>query len=189
MEGDRHILCVDPAAKKLYELFHCVEKNGIWECGSGAIFDLSEVSLGQRPDGWTSTDAAGLPVFAGLVRYDEVYIRKEVTHAIRFTVVKSRRAYVAPATHWAAKANDPALPPMGMRVRLRADFDETGFPPEAVVIIKGLKKYGMILADNGSDWFASGATDERWNDDAMGTLKKIKGKDFEVIRMGKVTGG
>lgn len=192
VEGDRHILCVDIEGKKLYELYHCFEKHGVgggWDCGSGAIFDLSKVSLGQRPKGWTSADAAGLPIFPGLVRYDEVCIKKELTHAVRFTVVKSRRAYVAPATHWAARVNDASLPPMGMRVRLKAGFDITGYPPEAQVVLKGLKTYGMILADNGSDWFISGAPDPRWNDEAVNTLKKVKGSDLEVVKMGAVTGG
>jgi hypothetical protein len=189
-EGDRHILCIDAAAGKLYELYHCFDKGaGGWQCGSGAIFDLNKVSYGQRPKGWTSADAAGLPVFPGLVRYDEVCLKKELTHAVRFTVVKSRKAYVAPATHFASRSNDATLPPMGMRVRLKAGFDIAGYPADAQVILKGLKTYGMILADNGSDWFITGTPDERWNEDNMNTLKKVKGSDLEVVKMGAVTGG
>lgn len=188
-EGDRHMLCIDLENKKLYELFACYLKNGQWECGSGAIFDLSKVSYGQRPKGWTSTDAAGLPVFAGLVRYDEIGIRKELTHAVRFTVRVTRRAYVAPASHFASRNTDATLPPMGMRVRLKAGFDISGYPADAQVILKGLKTYGMILADNGGDWFITGAHDPRWNDANMNTLKKVKGSDFEVVKMGAVTGG
>ncbi len=191
-EGDRHILCLDASAQKLYELYHCFNKSGVgggWTCGSGAIFDLSKTSYGQRPKGWTSADAAGLPIFPGLVRYDEVCIKKEITHAVRFTVVKSRRAYVAPATHFAAKPNDPSLPPLGLRVRLKASFDISTFPPDAQVVLKALKTYGMILADNGSDWFITGAPDPRWNDDNINTLKKVKGSDLEVVKMGAVTSG
>ncbi|HVT82931.1 MAG TPA: hypothetical protein VHM90_20000, partial [Phycisphaerae bacterium] len=186
-EGDRHMICIDLENKKLYELFACYLKSGQWQCGSGAIFDLSKVSYGQRPKGWTSVDAAGLPVFAGLVRYDEVAIKKEVTHALRFTVVNSRRAYVPPASHFASSKTDASLPPMGMRVRLKASFDISKYPADAQVILKGLKTYGMILADNGSDWFITGAPDPRWNDDNMNTLKKVKGSDFEVVKMGPMT--
>ena len=188
-EGDRHILCIDAAGQKLYELYHCFNTAGTWRCGSGAIFDLSKISVGQRPKGWTSADAAGLPIFPGLVRYDEVCIKKEITHAVRFTVVKTRRAYVAPATHWASNTSAATFPPMGLRVRLKASFDITGYPPDAQVILKALKTYGMILADNGSDWYITGANDPRWNDDNVNTLKKVKGGDLEVVKMGALTGG
>jgi hypothetical protein len=168
---------------KLYELFDAhPDGKGGWNAGSGAIFDLKSNKL--RPAGWTSADAAGLPVLPGLVRYDEAVEAKEINHALRFTVVKSRRAYVAPATHFASKSNDANLPPMGMRVRLKADYDISKFPPETQVILKALKKYGMIVADNGGDWFLSGAPDPRWNDDNLHTLKKIKGSAFEVVKMG-----
>jgi hypothetical protein len=187
--GDRHILCIDPARHRLYEMWSCWDKNGSWQCGSGAIFDLSKLSNTQRKKGWTSADAAGLPIFPGLVRYDEVCIKKEIAHAVRFTVAKSRKGYIPPATHFASNKSDPALPPMGMRVRLKSDFDIRPFAPEVQVILKGLKKYGMILADNGSDWFISGAPDSRWDDDAMSTLKKVKGRDLEVVRMGPAAGG
>ena len=120
------------------------------------------------------------------MRYEEIIEAKELTHAVRFTVVRSRRAYVAPATHFASRNNDPTLPPMGMRVRLKADYDLAGFPPAAQVILQGLKKYGMILADNGSDWFITGAPDKRWDDEVLNTLKRVQGKDFEVVNMGKL---
>ena len=188
-QGDRHILCIDAENHKLYETWSSWKKNGAWVCGSGAIFDLSKQSDTQRPKGWTSSDAAGLPVFPGLVRYDEVCIKKEITHAVRFTVVKSSRGYVAPALHFASSKKDTNLPPMGMRVRLKADFDISSYPEEAQVILKGLKKFGMILADNGSDWFITGAPDPRWDDEAINTLKKVKGKDLEVVKMGTVTRG
>jgi hypothetical protein len=137
----------------------------------------------MRPAGWTSADAAGLPVFAGLVRYEEAAEQKEIRHALRFTVSKSRQAYVPPARHWASRHTDLSLPPMGMRVRLKKDFDVTGYPPEVQTILVALKKYGMILADNGSDWFISGAPDPRWNDDNLRALKKLQGCDFEVVTM------
>jgi hypothetical protein len=184
-KGDRHILVLDRDNGRLYELFSAFpDGRGGWRAGSGAIFDLNSNEL--RPAGWTSADAAGLPILPGLVRYDEVVGAKEIKHALRFTVEKSRRAYVAPATHFASRPTDANLPPMGMRVRLRADFDVTPYPPEARVILKALQTYGMFVADNGGDWFLSGAPDPRWNDDALHTLKKVKGRDFEVIKMGTV---
>lgn len=183
LDSDRHILMVDPTAKKLYELFHCVRQpDGRWKAGSGAIFDLTTNTL--RPAGWTSADAAGLPIFPGLARYDEIVERGELRHALRFTVRKSQRAYIPPATHFASRSNDPNLPPMGLRVRLRADYDISRFPASAQVILRGLKTYGMILADNGGDWFVSGAPDPRWNDEELGTLKRVKVSDFEVVETG-----
>lgn len=180
-DGDRHVLVLDRDHGKLYELFHAVRDGRGWKAGSGAVFDLNSNRL--RPQGWTSADAAGLPVFPGLVRYDEVAVAREIPHALRFTVRKSRRAYVPPATHWASRFRDPDLPPMGMRVRLKASVNLSGFPPEAQVILRCLKTYGMILADNGGDWFLSGAPDPRWNDEAVGTLKRLTVDDFEVVRM------
>ena len=180
-EGDRHVLVIDKEHWKLYELFSATPSGKSWKAGSGAIFDLNSNKL--RPAGWTSADAAGLPIFPGLVRYDEVCERKEINHALRFTVQKSRRAYVPPATHYASKSTDASYSPMGMRVRLKASVDISGFPANDQVILLALKKYGMIMADNGSDWFLSGSHDMRWNDDELGALKKIKGKDFEVVKM------
>jgi hypothetical protein len=183
LDSDRHILMVDPTAKKLYELFHCVRQpDGRWKAGSGAIFDLTTNKL--RPSGWTSADAAGLPIFPGLARYDEIVEQGELRHALRFTVRKTQRAYIPPATHFASRSTDPNLPPMGLRVRLRADYDISRFPASAQVILRGLKTYGMILADNGGDWFVSGAPDPRWNDEELGTLKRVKVSDFEVVETG-----
>jgi len=186
-KGDRHLLVIDRDNWVLYELFSAYPQEGgkSWKAASGAIFDLSKNTV--RPAGWTSADAAGLPVFAGLARYDEVVEQKEITHALRFTVVKSRRAYVAPARHWASRSDDPKLPPMGMRVRLKADYNISRFPASAQVILTGLKRYGMILADNGGDWFISGAPDPRWNDGQLEALKRVKGSDFEVLKMGELT--
>jgi hypothetical protein len=182
-KGDRHILVIDRDNWMLYELFSAYPQGNGYKAGSGAVFDLK--SNRERPAGWTSADAAGLPIFPGLVRYDEVVERKEIPHAVRFTVQKTRRAYVPPARHFASSRTDPALPPMGMRVRLKADYDVSRFPPSAQEILKALKRYGMILADNGSDWFISGAPDARWNDEELGTLKRVTGKDLEVVKMGE----
>jgi hypothetical protein len=181
-DGDRHVLVVDVDAWMLYELFdaHPVDGGDRWEAGSGAIFDLGSNDL--RPDGWTSADAAGLPIFPGLVRYDEVAVGV-ITHAVRFTCPQTRRAYVPPARHYASSNADPDLPPMGMRVRLKAAVDISGFPPDVQVILQALKTYGMFLADNGGGFFVSGAPDSRWNDEHIDTMKQIRGSDFEVVRM------
>ncbi|HST61291.1 MAG TPA: hypothetical protein VLK84_21485 [Longimicrobium sp.] len=184
--GDRHVIVVDRDAWKLYELFDARPVNGGtgWTAGSGAVFDLGSNAL--RPAGWTSADAAGLPIFPGLVRYDEVVEQKEIRHALRFTCPVTRRAYVHPARHFASSRTDPNLPPMGMRVRLRADFDVSGYPANVQVILRAMKTYGMLLADNGSGWYVSGAPDARWNDDELATLHGVRGRDFQVVRMGTV---
>jgi hypothetical protein len=183
--GDRHVLMIDRDNWKLYELFASYpQPDGTWKAGSGAIFDLNSNAL--RPEGWTSCDAAGLPVFPGLVRYDEVMEQKEIRHALRFTVTRSRHAYVAPARHYASSHTDANLPPMGMRVRLKASVDLKPYPAPARVILTALQRYGMIVADNGGDWFLNGAPDPRWNDEGIQTMKAIKGRDFEVVRMGEV---
>src|SRR5690606_38368647 len=151
--GDRHVLVVDLSDCTLYELYDAeLQRDGSWEAGSGAIYDLASNDL--RPDGWTSADAAGLPILPGLVRYEEVEAG-EIAHAIRFTVSRTQRAYIPPARHWASNDTSPLRPPMGMRVRLKASFDISGYPPSAQVILRALKKYGMIVADNGSDWYVS----------------------------------
>jgi hypothetical protein len=185
--GDRHILVIDRDNKKLYELFYAYPKGKGYDAGSGAIYDLTSNKL--RPAGWTSADAAGLPIFPGLVRYDEVMEQKRISHALRFTVQRTRRAYVAPARHYASANKSAALPPMGMRVRLKASYDLSRFPPTARIILQALKIYGMILADNGSDWFLSGAPDSRWNSREINTLKQVRGSDFEVVRMGPLALG
>jgi hypothetical protein len=182
--GDRHVLVIDRDRWMLYELFDAWPEGNGWHAGSGAIFDLSSNAL--RPAGWTSADAAGLAVFPGLVRYDEVVEQGEIRHALRFTASRTRRAYVAPARHWASSDTSSARPPMGMRVRLKAGFDISGYPPSARVILQALKTYGMILADNGSNWYVSGAPDPRWDDGELNTLKQLTGADFEVVEMGHV---
>lgn len=179
--GDAHVLVVDRDHWKLYEMWSASKlADGSWHAGSGAVFDLSSDAL--RPAGWTSADAAGLPIVPGLVRYDEV-VAGTIAHALRFTVSHTRRAYVSPARHWASSDTSSLRPPMGMRVRLKASVDISGYPASAQVILRALKKYGMMVADNGSDWFLSGTADARWNDAEMNTLKNIKGSDFEVVRM------
>jgi hypothetical protein len=184
--GDRHVLVIDRDHGKLYELFSArpVPGGRGWRAGSGAVFDLNSNAL--RPAGWTSADAAGLPVFPGLVRFDEVVGQGAVRHAFRFTVRRTRRGYVAPARHYASRLDDVDLPPMGMRVRLKGSYDVGRFPPQARVILRALQTHGMLLADNGGDWFLSGAPDPRWDDDDLSTLKRVKVRDFEVVAMGDV---
>ncbi len=178
-DGDRHVLVLDRDNCLLYELFYAFpEDDGSWNAGSGAIFDLNSNAL--RPEGWTSADAAGLPVLAGLVRYDEV-AEGEITHALRFTAPETRREYLWPARHYASDLTGDEYPPLGQRFRLRADFDISGFSPEVQIILRALKRYGMILADNGSSWFISGVPDERWDNDALGELRQVQGSDFEAV--------
>jgi hypothetical protein len=177
-DGDRHLIVVDPAAMKLYELFHVFKTPAGWKADCAAVFDLTSNKL--RPDGWTSADAAGLPIFPAVVRYDEVE-RGEITHALRFTVRKTRKAYVYPATHHASTAPAPFQPRMGERFRLKKDVDISRFPPHVQVILRALKKYGMFVADNGIEWAISIAPDPRIK--GLETLdhKALKGGDFEVI--------
>jgi hypothetical protein len=183
-KGDRHVLVIDARARRLYELFSAYKDGDGWRAGSGAIFDLTSNEL--RRAGWTSADAAGLPVFPGLARYDEIVERGELRHALRFTVKRTQRGYIAPATHFASRSKDRKLPPMGLRVRLKAEVDISKYPAPARVILEGLKRYGMLLADNGGDWYVSGAPHPKWDDEALNTLKKIKGRDFEAVETGKL---
>jgi hypothetical protein len=176
--GDRHALLLDKDACRLYELYALYPSGGGWKAGSGATWSLRSNAV--RPAGWTSADAAGLPIFPGLARYDEV-ARGTIDHALRFTVSRTRRAYVYPARHFASSSDDPSLPPMGTRVRLKAGVDISGYPKQARVVLQALKTYGMIVADNGSNWYISGAPDPHWSNDALHTLGGIKGSDFEVV--------
>jgi hypothetical protein len=179
-DGDRHVLVLDEDNCILYETFYSwPQLDGSWQAGSGAIFDLNSNDL--RPRGWTSADAAGLPILAGLIQYDEV-AAGEIRHAIRFTAPQTQKAYIWPARHYASTLTGTNYPPMGQRFRLKASFDISPFSPEVQVILRALKKYGMILADNGSSWFISGAPDSRWNDDMLvNELKLVKGSDFEAV--------
>jgi hypothetical protein len=185
--GDRHILIIDRDAKTLYELYAAYpNSDGSWKAGSGAVFNLTSNAL--RPARSTSADAAGLPIFPGLVRYDEVVGSKEIKHALRFTVPKTREAFVCPARHYASTLTDAKYPPMGARFRLKASFNISEFPENEQVILRALKKYGMILADNGGTMFLSGAPDSRWNDQELALLKNVKTTDFEVVKMPTPTG-
>jgi hypothetical protein len=177
-DGDRHAIIVDRDRCRLYELFALYPTAGGWRAGSGAIWNLRSNRL--RPAGWTSGDAAGLPIFPGLARFDEV-ARGRIDHALRFTVTRTRRAYVFPARHFASDATDPALPPMGLRVRLKAGFDTRPFPRQARIVLEALKRYGMIVSDNGSDWYITGAPDNRWSNEELHTLHRVTGSAFEVV--------
>jgi hypothetical protein len=178
-DGDRHVLVLERDNCILYEVYYAwPQADGSWDAGSGAVFDLNSNAL--RPAGWTSADAAGLPILAGLVRYDEV-ASGEINHALRFTAPQTRRAYIWPARHYASSLTGQQYPPMGQRFRLRADFDVSGFSPEVQVILRALKRYGMILADNGSAWYLSGVPDERWDNDAFHELHQLHGSDFEAV--------
>jgi hypothetical protein len=179
--GDAHVLTLDQDNCVLYELYQAVKTAAGWTAAQASRFDLKSNTL--RPEDWTSADAAGLPILPGLVKYDEV-AAGAVNHAVRFSAAKTQKAYIHPATHYASSSTDPNLPPMGLRVRLKADFDLSGYTGEARVILEGLKKYGMILADNGSNWFITGAADTRWNDDDLNQLKQVPGGAFEVVQSG-----
>jgi hypothetical protein len=179
-EGDRHVLVVDPVNGKLHEFYGTKRTDDGWQALQASTWDLRTGAL--RPERWTSADAAGLPIFPAVVRYDEC-ARGMVDHAMRFTVRKTRRAYVLPATHWASESHDPAHPRMGERFRLRKDFDVAGFPPHVQAILTGLKKHGMFMADNGSDWWMSIAPDRRL--EGLETLHRVKGSDFEVVDTGE----
>jgi hypothetical protein len=184
--GDRHVLVIDRDNWKLYEMGYAfpVNNGATWDANCGAVFDLNSNAL--RPAGWTSADAAGLPIFPGLVRYDEVFEQGEITHALRFTAQTTRHAYVYPARHYASSNTSVNRPPMGMRVRLKASFAISTFSPRIQVILRAMKKYGMILADNGSNWYISGAPDPRWSDNELNALKTIPGSNFEVVQMGTI---
>jgi hypothetical protein len=167
----------------LYELYNATLKSGKWSADATSIWDMTMNE--QRPYTWTSADAAGLPVFVGLARYDEV-AAGAINHALRFTVPTSQRAFVLPATHWASTTTDPNAPPMGLRIRLKASFNISGYPADDQVILTAMKKYGMILADNGSAIFISGAPDNRWNNTNLNLLKQITASNFEVVQTGTI---
>lgn len=181
--GDRHVIAVDRDACVLYELYNATPVGDQWQASNGARFDLRSSAL--RPLGWTSADAAGLPIFAGLVRYDEV-AAGHIDHALRFTVNATQQGFVLPATHYASSSTDVNRPPMGLRLRLRADYDVSGYSGQARVVLNALKRYGMIVADNGSNWFITGAADTRWNDTDLDQLKRVPGSAFEVVDTGPV---
>lgn len=181
--SDHHALLVDRSACRLYELGGLERQGGRWHAWAGATWNLRSNRV--RPAGWTSADAAGLPIFPGLARYDEVR-RGVIDHALRFTVERTRRAYLYPARHYASDLTDPNLPPMGLRVRLKASFDVRPFPRQARIVLVALKRYGMMVADNGSDWYITGAPSPGWSNDQLHTLGRVKGSDFEVVDTSKL---
>jgi hypothetical protein len=176
--SDHHALLVDRDACRLYELGGLTRAGGRWHAWAGAVWNLRSNRL--RPAGWTSADAAGLPIFPGLARWDEAK-RGVIDHALRFTAARTRRAFVYPARHYASSSNDPALPPMGLRVRLKASFDVRPFPRQARIVLTALKRYGMLVADNGSDWYITGAPNKGWSNDQLHTLGRVTGSDFDVV--------
>jgi len=180
--GDRHVL-VASGDCKIYELYGAVRSGSGWKASNGAVFDLTSNAL--RPDGWTSADAAGLPILPGLVRRDEVQ-SGHIDHALRFTVSTTQRGYISPATHQAGSTSSASYPPMGARFRLKASFDLSHFHGASLVILQALKKYGMFVADNGSNWYISGATDTGWDDDDLNQLKTVPGSAFEVVDTGPI---
>lgn len=179
-DGDRHVIVVDRASCTLYELYdaHPLSGGARWRAGSGAIYDLRRNPA--RPKGWTSADAAGLPILPGLARYDEV-AAGAIAHALRFTAPRTRAAFIPPARHFASDSRDPKLPPMGLRVRLKRSVSLRGLPPQARVIAVAMKRYGLLLADNGSPWYVSGAPNPGWDNDQLHALDRIRGSDFEVV--------
>jgi hypothetical protein len=183
-EGDRHVLIVDRDACRLFELSGMSKQNGAWSGWSGAIWNLRSNAL--RPAGWTSADAAGLPILPGLARWEGDAATGAIRHALRFTAERTRRAYIYPARHYASSLTDPALPPMGLRVRLKASVNITSLPPQARIVAQALKTYGMILADNGSNWYIGGAPSPKWSNDQLHALGRLTGADFEVVDASKL---
>jgi hypothetical protein len=182
--GDRHVLIVDRDACKLYELSGMSKRNGTWSGWSGAIWNLRSNAV--RPAGWTSADAAGLPILPGLARWDGDASTGAIKHALRFTAERTRRAYIYPARHYASSLTDPSLPPMGLRVRLKAGVNIATLPPQARIVAQALKTYGMILADNGSNWYLGGAPSPKWSNVELHALGRLTGADFEVVDTSKL---
>ena len=183
-QGDRHVLIVDRDACRLYELSGMSKANGRWSGWSGAIWSLRSNAV--RPAGWTSADAAGLPILAGLARWDGDAATGVIRHALRFTAEHTRRAYIYPARHYASDSTDPSLPPMGLRVRLKASVNIAGLPPQARIVAQAMKTYGLILADNGSNWYVTGAPSPHWSNDQLHALGGLTGADFEVVDTSKL---
>lgn len=182
-DGDRHVLVVRSGTCELFELYRAFRSEAGWVADSGARFDLSSNDL--RPIGWTSADAAGLPILPGLVRYDEV-AAGSIDHAIRITFSRTQDGYILPATHAASNRSDPTLPPMGLRLRLKAEFDVGSLMGQARVIATAMQRYGVIVADNGSNWYFQGAPSPSWDDDDLGQLKAVSGDWFEVVDTGPI---
>jgi hypothetical protein len=183
-QGDRHVLIVDRDACTLYELSGMSKRNGAWSGWSGAIWNLRSNAV--RPAGWTSADAAGLPILPGLARWNGDAASGTIKHALRFTAERTRRAYIYPARHYASSLTDPSLPPMGLRVRLKAGVNIATLPPQARIVAQALKTYGMILADNGSNWYLGGAPSPKWSNMELHALGRLTGADFEVVDTSKL---
>jgi hypothetical protein len=181
--GDRHVLVLQRGACRLYELYSAARRGAEWEAGSGAVFNLRRNA--PRPEGWTSADAAGLPIMPLLVRYPELSAGR-IDHALRMTVARTQRGYIHPATHFASSSSDPNLPPMGLRLRLKASFSLAGFHGESLIVLRALKRYGLIVADNGSSWYITGAPDPRWNDEDLEQIKRVPGSAFEAVESGPI---
>jgi hypothetical protein len=184
--GDKHVLVVQEGTCKLYELYDAHRKGAGWAAASGAVFNLRSDAL--RPEGWTSADAAGLPIFPLLARYPEV-ATGQIDHALRVTVPETQDGYVHPATHYASSSSDPSLSPMGLRLRLKASYSLAGFTGESLVILEALKRYGLIVADNGSPWFITGAPNPHWNDENLEQIKRVPGSEFEAVETGPILRG
>jgi hypothetical protein len=181
--SDRHVLVLQRGACRMFELYNARRSGSGWAASSGAAFNLRSNRL--RHEGWTSADAAGLSIFAGLARYPEVRAGK-ITHALRVTVPRSQRGYIHPATHEAGSSSDANLPPMGLRLRLKGSYSLRRFHGQSLVILKALRRYGLIVADNGGGWFITGGTDRRWNDDDLNQLKTVPGSAFEAVSTGRI---
>ena len=184
--GDKHVLVVQEGACTLYEMYKAHRKGGGWTAYNGAVFNLRSDAL--RPEGWTSADAAGLPIFPLLARYPEVAAGR-IDHALRVTVPETQNGYIHPATHFASSSSDPSLPPMGLRLRLKASYSLAGFDGESLVILEALKRYGLIVADNGSPWFITGAPNPGWNDENLEAIKQVPGSAFEAVESGPILRG
>lgn len=182
-EGDRHVLVLQRGTCMLYELFGAERSGAGWSASNGAVFNLRSNAL--RPEGWTSADAAGLPIFPLLVRYPEV-ASGQIDHALRVTVPRTQRGYIHPATHYASSSDDPSLPPMGLRLRLKAGYDLAGFSGQALVILQALKRYGLIVADNGSPWYITGAPSGKWDEASLAEIKSVPGAAFEAVESGPI---
>jgi hypothetical protein len=185
-QGDKHVLVLQKGSCKLYELYDAQRQGAGWSASNGAVFDLRSTAL--RPEGWTSADAAGLPIFPLLVRYPEV-ASGQIDHALRVTVPETQAGYIHPATHFASASSDPSLPPMGLRLRLKASYSLAGFYGESLIILEALKRYGLIVADNGSPWYITGAPSPHWNDEDLEQIKQVPGSEFEAVEIGPILHG
>jgi hypothetical protein len=182
-DGDRHVLVLQQGTCKLYELYSARRTGAGWQAGSGAVFNLRSNAL--RPAGWTSADAAGLPIMPLLVRYPDVHAG-QIDHALRVTVPRTQRGYIHPATHFASANADASLPPMGLRLRLKAGFSLARFHGQSLIVLRALKRYGVIVADNGSPWYITGTPDRRWSDADLDQIKRVPGSAFEALRTGSI---